>query len=155
MASWWAAFRSLFRMKISHQHFEISSKMRPKATCRAGANYDVMIIIMTEWLQLWRNAFFKSLTPNFSGKERDTDIIILVLESTRLMPSSGVFISITGQNKWFSRISRKVLRRWKRLDEQNSDPFWERKYVINFMRHRRKCDQKQYAEQAPIMVQWL
>ena len=68
------------------------------------------------------------------------------LYSTKAMTCH--FISIIGRKikyfkyflgKLFSKISRKAVRRWKRLAEQNSDHFLERKYLINFLIYRRKC----------------
>ena len=83
----WAEFRWLFRMKISLLFSEISLKIcEPKVKFnkpsrpqlwRHDCNYDVM-------------HFFESLTSKISGTERDTDIILSLLQSTRQGLSSGV-----------------------------------------------------------------
>ena len=58
-------------------------------------------------MQLWRNAYFESLTSNISQTGRHADIILSLLESTRPRLSSGVFVSITGQKTDFLRYHEK------------------------------------------------
>ena len=115
--------------------------------------------IMAIRRQLWRHDcnydvmnFFESLTSNISGTERDTDVILSLLESTRSSLSYGVLFQQCPKQ---SIISRKVVRCWKRLDQQKSDHFSESKYLINFLRYSRKCAEKLYREQASIMTSWL
>ena len=74
------------RIQITFQNENITSTFwnivenATKSNMPSRRNYDVMIIIMTYWLQLWCNAFLESLTLNISGKESDTDIILSLLD---------------------------------------------------------------------------
>ena len=108
--------------------------------------------------QLWRHDwsydvmhFFESWTSNTSGTERDTDVVLSLLESTRSRQSYDVLFQQLPHN-FFSKISRKVVHLWKRLDEQKIDRFWELRYLINFWRYRRNCAKNVYAEQASIIT---
>ena len=68
--------------------------------------------------------------------------------------NNGVFwviFSIKPQH-YFSKISRKVVRRWKGLHVLSSDHFSKLKYLINFLRYRRTKFNIKYAEQASIMT---
>ena len=100
--------------------------------------YAELASIMKSWLQLWRSAFFESLTSIFSGTERDTDNSFTVgIYSTNAM--IWRFIFIIGKKNNFLRYHEKSYAVYKRLDEQKSDHFSEWKYLINFLRYRRKC----------------
>ena len=68
--------------------------------------------------------------------EKDTEIILSLLESTRIELSFDAFFSTTAKNS-FSKLSLKVVRRCRRVGEQNSDHFSGLKYLINSPKYQR------------------
>ena len=71
---------------ISSSFWDIVGNVRSKSLIQ----YAQQASIMTWWLQLWRNIFLRILTSNITGSERDTDIILSLLQSTRQRVSSGL-----------------------------------------------------------------
>ena len=90
-------------------------------------------------MQLWRNEFFwiADIEHLRNWKRHRHNSFTLAIYSTRAI--IWRLISIFAQKKPFSKISRKVVCRCKRLDEQNSDQFSKSKYLLQFLRYRRKC----------------
>ena len=78
---------------------------------------------MMLWLQLWRNTFFRIFDIEHlrNGKRHRHNSFTVAVYSTKAF--IWPHISIFARNFFFFEISRKVVRCWKRLGEQNSDHY--------------------------------
>ena len=94
---------------------------------------------MTSCLQLWRKTFFRIFDNEYlrNRKRQRYNSFTVAIYSTEAI--TWRLFSIIWRKKSFSKTPRKVVRRWKRLEEQNSNHFSEWKYLFYFQRYRRKC----------------
>ena len=135
-ATGWTEFWSLFRMKISLLFSKMSSKM-----CEPKAKFN-----MQSRRQLWRHdcnyyeVIFSNHWHRISPERKDIQRLLFyccnLLDKGYHLAS---YFNNCKKKKYFSKISRKDIRRWMCLDEQNSDHFSDWKYLFLFLRYRRKC----------------
>ena len=100
--------------------------------------YDVMSFLFFDDVQYLQN-----------GKTyRDNSLTV-----TTYLNKAVFWLSFSIKSKqYFFKISRKVVRLWKRLDDPSSDHFSKLKYLINFVRYRRAKFNIKYAEQESVIT---